>query len=75
MSKNVDADKFLQSPLFNPNNITPLLQEDKLTRENLIFTNKCLNPLKEFTNNKTTGTVSFISKFYKFFWPELCVSK
>ena len=48
------------------------MQEDKLAWENPISTNDCLNALKEFTNNKTPGTDSFTSKFYKFFWPELC---
>ena len=28
--------------------------------------------LKEFTKNKTPGTDSFTSEFYKFFWPERC---
>ena len=70
-SKNVDAGKFAHSPFFKPDNITPLLQEDKLACENPISTNKCLNALKEFTN-KTPGTDGFTPEFYKFFWPELC---
>ena len=70
-SKNIDAEKFLHSPFFKQNNVTPLSQEDKLACENLISTNECLNALKEFTNNKTPGTGGFTSKFYKFFWPEL----
>lgn len=71
MSKNVDAEKFSQSPFFKPDNITPLSQDDKLACENPISTNECLNALKEFTNSKTPGTDGFTSKFYKFFWPEL----
>ena len=71
-SKNVDAEKFSHSPCFKPDNITPLSQEDKLACENPISINECLNALKEFTNNKTPGTDIFTSKFYKFFWPELC---
>ena len=71
-SKNVDAEKFSDSPFFKPDNITPLLQEDKLACENPISTNECLNALKEFASNKTPGTDGFTSEFYKFFSLELC---
>ena len=70
MSKNVDVEKCSHSPFFKPDNITPLSQEDKLACENPISTNECLNALNEFTSNKTPGTDSFTSEFYKFFWPE-----
>ena len=46
-SKNVDAEKFLHSPFFKQNNVTPLSQEDKLACENFISTNECLNALKK----------------------------
>lgn len=62
-SKNLDTDKFSQSPFPNPNDVTLLSQEDKLTGEYLIFTNECLNAPKKFWNNKTSGNVGFTSVF------------
>ena len=61
-----------RTSLTKPENITPLLQEDKLACENPISTNACLNALKEFASNKAPGTDGFTFEFYKFFWLELC---
>ena len=70
-SQNIDNSIFLASTFFNPENVSPLSQEEKESCEGLLSENECFNAIKEFKNNKSPGTDGFTAEFYKFFWPEL----
>ena len=70
-SKNIDAEKFKNSPFFNPENITPLNEDEWVSCEGQITSEECYNALKDFKVGKTPGTDGFPAEFYRFFWPEI----
>ena len=70
-SKNIDAEKLKNSPFFNPENITPLNEDERLSCEGQTTSEECYNALKDFKVGKTPGTDGFPAEFYRFFWPEI----
>ena len=70
-SKNIDAEKLKNSSFFNPENITPLNEDERLSCEGQITSEECYNALKDFKVGKTPGTDGFPAEFYRFFWPEI----
>ena len=70
-TKNVNPDKFNGSLFFNPENISPLTEENKTSCEGSITMDECLEALKDFKSGKTPGTDGFPAEFYRFFWTEI----
>ena len=70
-SKNIDAEKLKNSPFFNPESITPLNEDERLSCEGQITSEECYNALKDFKVGKTPGTDGFPAEFDRFFWPEI----
>ena len=63
--------KFNGSVFFNPENISPLTEENKTSCEGSITVDECLEALKDFKSGKTPGTDGFPAEFYRFFWTEI----
>lgn len=70
-TKNVNPGKFNGSIFFNPENISPLTEENKTSCEGSITVDECLEALKDFKSGKTPGTDGFPAEFYRFFWTEI----
>ena len=70
-TKNVNPGKFNGSIFFNPENISPLTEENKTSCEGSIAMDECLEALKDFKSGKTPGTDGFPAEFYRFFWTEI----
>ena len=70
-SKNIDAENLKNSPFFNPENINPLNEDERLSCEGQITSEECYNALKDFKVGKTPSTDGFPAEFYPFFWPEI----
>ena len=66
-TKNVNPEKFKESVFFNPENISPLTDEDRTSCEGQITTDECLEALKDFKPRKTPGTDGFPAEFYRCF--------
>ena len=71
-STNINHKNFKNSPIFNPENVTALSEEEKKSCEGLVNEEECTNALKDFNNNKTPGTDGPPDEFYRFFWPDIC---
>ena len=57
----IDAKKLKNSPLFNPEKITPLNEGERLSCEGQITSEECYNALKDFKvrRKKNPGTNGF----------------
>ena len=70
-TRNGNPGKFNESIFFNPENISPLTEENKTLCEGSITMDECLEALKDFKSGKTPGTDGFPAEFYRFFWTEI----
>ena len=63
--------KFNGSIFFNPENISPLTEENKTSCEGSITVDEFLEALKDFKSGKTSGTDGFPAENHRFFWTEI----
>ena len=70
-TKNVNPENFKNSGFFNPENISRLTDEEKISCKGQVTVDECYEALKDFQSRLTPGTDGFPAEFYRFFWPEI----